>query len=36
MLVASPVLKKWAHGASDTGPVEEPAAVADGERQAVS
>jgi POT family proton-dependent oligopeptide transporter len=38
MLVASPVLKKWAHGASDTGPVEaEPAAgVAEGERQAVS
>jgi len=36
MLLASPVLKKWAHGASDTGPVEAVAPVADGERQAVN
>jgi POT family proton-dependent oligopeptide transporter len=37
MLIASPILKKWAHGASDTGPVvdEPPAPVTDGERQAV-
>jgi POT family proton-dependent oligopeptide transporter len=37
MLLASPILKKWAHGASDTGPIEaEPIAPAvDGERQAV-
>ena len=34
MLVASPILKKWAHGASDTypTPVEPPV---DGERQTV-
>jgi POT family proton-dependent oligopeptide transporter len=38
MLVASPILKKWAHGASDTGPVaaEPVAAAADRERQAVN
>jgi proton-dependent oligopeptide transporter, POT family len=38
MLVASPVLKKWAHGASDTDPQQpEPTApTLDGERQAVN
>jgi POT family proton-dependent oligopeptide transporter len=38
MILASPVVKKWAHGASDTGPVQpEPTAPTfDGERQAVN
>jgi POT family proton-dependent oligopeptide transporter len=35
-LVLSPLLKHWAHGASDTRPVAEAGAAVDGERQAVN